>query len=99
MSTLHINPDLARTVPALKANNNTWREYRGTWSFIVFVHRVLSNALECWHNKKADTFWPDMVVKDTNFNHSSVFLCGYSTAFASTDSGLAGCAQALLSHL
>jgi len=99
MSILHISPDLADAVPALKINNNSWRAYRGTGSVIIFVHGVLSNALTCWYNKKAKTFWPDLVVNDNTFAESSVFLGGYYTAFDSTDFGLADCAQELLSAL
>jgi hypothetical protein len=100
MPVLHISPDLAEAVPALKADNNTWRgSYRGTDTVIVFVHGVLSSALACWHNKEAGVYWPDMVVKDRAFKSSSVFLGGYYTAFDSTDFGLDDCAEYLFAAL
>src|ERR1700733_1686658 len=79
--------------------NNTWRAYRDTGSVIVFVHGVLSNSQACWYNKRASTFWPDLVVQDGAFQDSSVYLGGYYTAWDSTIFGIADCAQWLLSAL
>jgi hypothetical protein len=99
MAILHISPDLAKAVPALQADNNSWRAYRKTDSVIVFVHGVLSNALACWYNKSAGIYWPDMVAGDKSFDNSSIFLGGYYTAFDSTDFGLDDCAEHLHSAL
>lgn len=99
MSILHISPDIADRIPQLKANNNSWRQYRDSGTVIIFVHGVLSDALACWYNKKSKTYWPDLVAGDPTFAGANVFLGGYYTAFDSTDYGLADCAQELFSAL
>jgi pimeloyl-ACP methyl ester carboxylesterase len=98
VSILSISPSDIRNAMA-SVQNNTWRAYRDTGSVIVFVHGVLSNSQACWFNKKAGTFWPDMVAADDAFQDSGVYLGGYYTAWDSTIFGIADCAQWLLSAL
>jgi pimeloyl-ACP methyl ester carboxylesterase len=98
MPAISISPKNNPVLPA-EAVNNSWRPYRGTGSVIVFVHGVLSDSDACWRNKKAKTFWPDLVAGDKLFDGSSIFLGGYYTAFDSTDYALQDCARGLLSAL
>ncbi len=57
--------------------NNTWVNATESRCVIVFVHEILSDS-GAWQNKKANTFWPQMLVEDRQFENPSVFVSGYT---------------------
>ncbi|PSS58861.1 AAA family ATPase [Pseudomonas sp. BBP2017] len=68
--------------------NNNWHTYdEASDTAIIFVHGFFSNSHSCWTNKKAKTFWPDLVVEDLRIPRVSIYLGGYYT---NVDSGLLG---------
>ena len=82
-----------------KRKRNLWYELRTSDTVIVFVHGFLSNSYDSWHDKSSGAFWPDLVRGDVVTDHASIFLGGYEADYASTDYGIADCANELRAGL
>lgn len=42
-------------------------------SVIVFVHGVLGNAYDTWHNTSSDSYWPKLITEDSFYSSFNVY--------------------------
>jgi pimeloyl-ACP methyl ester carboxylesterase len=65
--------------------NNIWLRRPENDSVVVFVHGVLSDSGKCWQNDTVTppTYWPKMIMNDSRFAGTGIFLGGYFTAIDS----------------
>lgn len=61
-----------------KIENNSWIRKNTSRTIFIFVHGILSDSDGCWRNKKAKTYWPEMVANDPQFQNPSIFVAGYT---------------------
>lgn len=80
--------------------NNSWYHYnQNTDTTIVFVHGFFSSASACWHNKKTNKSWPDLIKDDSRTNNISIFMGGYYTDADSGNYAIRECSQELFDGL
>lgn len=78
--------------------NNTWINPSNSRCVIVFVHGILSDS-GAWKNKKAGTYWPQMLVEDEQFEDVAVFVSGYTAGLGAGLYDVPAAANEVLAHL
>ncbi|MBS1832857.1 MAG: hypothetical protein JST65_09090 [Acidobacteria bacterium] len=81
------------------AANNSWHHYVPSNTVFVFVHGVLSDALECWFNASNGAYWPSLVAGDVQNFPVPIFNGGYYTSKLSTHYAVPDCAKELFDAL
>jgi pimeloyl-ACP methyl ester carboxylesterase len=54
-------------------------------SVIVFVHGALGDPRATWTNDQTKTYWPDLMVRDPNFNRFDIYVVSYPSSKLSRD--------------
>jgi pimeloyl-ACP methyl ester carboxylesterase len=44
---------------------------------IIFVHGVLGDSKSTWTNPETHAYWPELLTKDTTFDHYNVYVYGF----------------------
>jgi tetratricopeptide (TPR) repeat protein len=79
--------------------NNTWVVKNNSPTVFIFVHGILSSSESCWFNKKARTYWPDLVAHDQMLCTPSVFVSGYTADLGSGIIDTYDAAEQVMLHL
>ncbi|WP_324832051.1 alpha/beta hydrolase [Pseudomonas saxonica] len=80
--------------------NNSWYHYnQNTDTIMVFVHGFFSNSAACWHNKKINKSWPELVKDDSRIQNISIYMGGYYTNVDSGNYAVRECSQELFDSL
>lgn len=80
--------------------NNSWYHYnQSTDTTLVFVHGFFSSATACWHNKKTEKSWPELIIGDSRIKNISIFMGGYYTDADSGSYAIRECSQELFDGL
>ncbi len=66
---------------------------------IVFIHGLFGDGKSTWRNDHSKTYWPDMIVKDQDFNGYDVYVVNYVTPFISRTSTIEEVATQTLQQL
>lgn len=64
------------------SNSMFVREDSGKNTVIVFVHGILGDATGTWLN--GDSYWPEMLRDDEEFNSANIFVYEYPTSISAT---------------